>query len=190
MASSELRQEHINLLKVAEQQFRLACAVHLAVTNGVQSLDVPIEWTFGRHRVSHSEFALRQDPAEYSAAALEHTTTLVIASTIRDALVNCIQNVKTNSDANVVTAYQIARMIRNAFSHQMMAPRWSIDKDCKDRKFEIINVISLDTQNLNEKIFDWRDYGGSLAIFRVIAHPAVIGPVDARDWRPPGFIFG
>lgn len=39
----------LNRIKLAEQQFRLACTVHLVV-NGVQILDVPVEWSFGKHR--------------------------------------------------------------------------------------------------------------------------------------------
>jgi hypothetical protein len=45
------REQRLNRLKLAQQQFRLACTVHLAVTNSIQTLDVPVERTFGRHRV-------------------------------------------------------------------------------------------------------------------------------------------
>jgi hypothetical protein len=45
----DIREQHLNRLKLAEQQFRLACTGHLAVANGLQTLDVPVEWTFGRH---------------------------------------------------------------------------------------------------------------------------------------------
>jgi hypothetical protein len=55
------REQHVNRLKLAEQQFRLACTVHLAVANAVQTLDVPVEWTFGKHRVSYEDFGLRPD---------------------------------------------------------------------------------------------------------------------------------
>jgi hypothetical protein len=48
-------------LALAEQQFRLACAVNLAVTNNVQPLDVPVEWSFGEHTVSYEDFGLRAD---------------------------------------------------------------------------------------------------------------------------------
>ena len=36
----DAREKYLNQLRLAEQQFRLACTVHLAVTNGIQTLDV------------------------------------------------------------------------------------------------------------------------------------------------------
>ena len=44
--------EYLNRLELAEHQFRLACTVHLAVANGVQTFDVPVVRAFGRHRVT------------------------------------------------------------------------------------------------------------------------------------------
>lgn len=52
------RTDGINRLRLAEHQFRLACTVNLAASNEVQTLDVPIEWTFGKHRVHYEEFGL------------------------------------------------------------------------------------------------------------------------------------
>jgi hypothetical protein len=58
------RETLVKKLMLAEQQFRLACTVNLAVENNVQTLDVPVEWSFGKHRVSYEEFGLRPDQAE------------------------------------------------------------------------------------------------------------------------------
>ena len=116
------RDLHLNRLRIAEQQFRLACTVNLAVTNDVQTLDVPVVWTFGRHKVSFEDFGLRKDQAEGAASQLEMTSTLVIAGAIRDAIVSLFETPKSNADPRVVAAYQIARMIRNAFAHSMISP--------------------------------------------------------------------
>ena len=161
----ENREEYLNRLKLAEHQFRLACTIHPAVTNGVQTLDVPVEWTFGRHRVSYEDFGLRPDQADWAALQLETTATFVLTGAIREALVNFFHDPKNHSDPDVTSAYQISRLIRNAFSHSMMRPKWSIDSDCKDRVFAINQIISLDTAGLHDKALDWRDYGGPLAIF-------------------------
>ena len=83
----DIRDIHLNRLRAAEEQFRMACTTHLAVSNGVQPLDVPVEWVFGRHRVSYEDFGLRPDQADYAASLLEMTATFVLASTVRDALV-------------------------------------------------------------------------------------------------------
>ena len=49
---SELEKQIGNLF-TAELQFRLASAVRLAVTGNRQPLDLPMEWTHGRHRVRY-----------------------------------------------------------------------------------------------------------------------------------------
>jgi hypothetical protein len=56
----------LNRLKLAELQFRLACTVnlYLSVATEVQTLDVPIKWTFGRHTTTWDEFGLRSEQAD------------------------------------------------------------------------------------------------------------------------------
>jgi hypothetical protein len=118
-ANLEIRDAHLGRLRLAEQQFRLACTVNLAVSNDVQTLDVPVEWVFG-HRVSYQEFGLRRDQADYAASQLEMTATLVMASTVRDTLVELFPGTKGHNNPNVVSAYQISRLVRNAFAHNMI----------------------------------------------------------------------
>jgi hypothetical protein len=67
----------------------------------------------------------------------------------------------------VRSAYQIARMIRNAFAHAPFSPKWRTDKYCNDMVFEVPNIITLNTTGLNGTPFDWRHYGGPLALFRL-----------------------
>lgn len=134
------RADHINRLRLAEHQFRLACTVNLAVSNEVQTLDVPIEWTFGKHRVRYEDFGLRQDQAEVAACFLEFIATLVLTSTIRDVIVSLFENPKEHSNTDVVAAYQISRLLRNAFAHSMTSPKWSIDADCQNRTFAIGSI--------------------------------------------------
>jgi hypothetical protein len=184
----DIRDVHLGRLRLAEQQFRLACTVNLAVSNGVQTLDVPIEWVFGRHRVSYKDFGLRHDQVDYAASQLEMTATLVMASTARDALVELFPGTKEHVDPNVVAAYQISRLIRNAFAHNMISPIWSIDDDCRDKIFEIDKVIRLDTAHLNGIYLDWRHYGGPLAIFclgRYVREVLLNDSVDPNRAKPP-----
>lgn len=178
---------HVGRLRLAEQQFRLACTVNLAVTNNVQTLDVPVQWTFGRHRVSYLDFGLRQDQAEWAACQLEMTATCVLAGAIRDAIIGVFPDPKRNDNPNVVNAYQISRLIRNAFSHSMISPRWSIDEDCKDRVFAIDGVIALHTATLHNKPLDWHDYGGPLAVFhfvRFVRETLLDAQIDSNRQKP------
>lgn len=182
------RERHLNRLKLAEQQFRLACTVHLAVTNGVQVLDVPVEWTFGKHRVSYADFGLRVDQADVAAFYLEMTATFSIACVIRDAISKLFTNPKNDLDQRVVAAYQISRMIRNAFAHSMLYPEWHIDDDCRDKRFCIDQVISLNTTDLDRKPLRWQDYGGPLAIFylgRFVRETLLGDKIDPSHQKPP-----
>ncbi len=160
------KSDHTQLLKLAEQQFRFACTAHFALASGTLSLDVPIEWTFGRHRTSYQEFALRPDQAEYAAPALEYVSTFTMASAIAEAIKDCVPDVPKNSDIKIVSAFRIARLLRDAFAHGMLRPVWQIKAACRNQTVAIPDVIAIDTTDLNGKVFDWRHYGGHLAVWR------------------------
>ena len=90
-----------------------------------------------------------------------------MAVTIKDAIRATVSDPKTSTDSNIQNAYQIARLIRNAFAHDPTLPVWSIDADCQNKKFSVPNIISLDTTSINGTEFDWRHYGGPLALFNL-----------------------
>jgi len=161
------REHHIQQLFTAELQFRLASAVRLAVTGNLQPLDLPMEWTHGQHRVRYAEIALRQDQADYAAAFLQRSATYLMVVAMKDAIRAVVPDPKSSPDSDVRTAYQIARLIRNAFAHAPFSPTWSIDLDCQDKTFAIADLITLETAGLNGTPFDWRHYGGPLALFRL-----------------------
>jgi hypothetical protein len=84
-----------------------------------------------------------------------------MAVAMKDAIAATVKDPKTSP------AFQIARMIRNAFAHAPLSPTWRIDKYCLDRVFEIPDIVTLNTKGLDETPFDWRHYGGPLALFRL-----------------------
>jgi hypothetical protein len=86
-----------------------------------------------------------------------------MASAALEAIRGTIANPKLHTDPQVVSAYQIARTIRNAFSHSPFNPVWNIDPDCRGKRFELQGVIQLDCADLDGKLFDCRHYGGPLA---------------------------
>lgn len=157
----------IRLLKAAEVQFRLASAVRLATTSKRQPLDLPIEWSHGKHKVKYKEIALSHEEADWAACDMHRATTYLMAVQIRNAVKNIFQDPRNHKNENIRSTYQIARLIRNAFAHQPFHPIWVIDEDCKDKIFEIKNIIKLDTHNLDGECFDWHHYGGTLALLRL-----------------------
>lgn len=158
---------HINYLFAAELQFRLASAVRLAVTMGNQPLDLPLEWSHGKHKVRYQDVALRKDQADYSARSMQRSATFLMAVAMKDAIKIAVPDPKSAKDVDIQGAYQISRLIRNAFAHNPFNPTWSIDPNCRNKQFEVKNVVSLDTANLHGKVFDWRHYGGPLAMLKL-----------------------
>lgn len=160
-------EKHIGYLFTAELQFRLASAVRLATTLNAQPLDLPTEWSHGNHSVKYDELALRQEQADYAVDYLHRSATFLMAVAMKDAIRAAVSDPKNSTAPAVRSAYQIARMIRNAFAHAPLSPTWSIDKDCRDQVFEIPDIITLNTKDLDGTPFDWRHYGGPLALFRL-----------------------
>jgi len=161
------RDVQIELLKAAELQFRLASAVPLATSCERQPFDLPDVWTYGRHTVDYKEVALTTKQADFAAWLLQRTATYMMAMQIREAIVAVITDPKNDARPQVRAAYQISRLIRNAFAHEPFDPIWSIDADCRDQVFEVKGILRLDTHSLHGSHFDWRHYGGPLALFRL-----------------------
>lgn len=158
---------HDRLLKIAELQFRLASAVRLATTDNRQPLDLPLLWTHGRHTVEYNKIALTTEEADLAACYLHRSATYLMAVQIRETIKDTLPNAKEHPDSEIRSAFQIARLIRNAFAHNPFNPIWSIDPDCRDCTFVVRDIIALDTTQLQGKQFDWRDYGGPLALLRL-----------------------
>jgi len=157
----------IRLLKAAEAQFCLASAVRLATTNKMQPLDLPMEWSHGQHKVKYHEIALSMEEADRAACDMKRMATYLMAVKILNAIKNIFPNPKKHKNPDICSAYQITRMIRNAFTHYPFHPIWFIDDDCKNKIFEIKNIIRFDTDGIDQQRFDWRHYGGPLALFRL-----------------------
>jgi len=183
LRAMDAQETHKRHLRAADGQFRLATATRLAVTVGDQPLDLPVQWSRGKHVVCYSEIALSPDEADFAAWNLQRSATFLMASAILEAIRGTIPNPKSHADDQVVNAYQIARMIRNAFSHSPFNPVWSIDQNCRDRQFEIEGVIRLDCRALDGKPFHWRHYGGPLAILILsrFVRVRVLGDVDDAE---------
>ena len=142
-------QPQIDALFAAGLQFRLASAVRLASSVGTQPLDLPGEWTHGEHRVRYEEVALREDQGDFAAWCVHRTATYMLAMTAKDAIRVAVQDPKNSPDSRIRSAYQISRLLRNAFAHSSFDPVSSVDADCQNEIFEVPGIIRLDTSGLN-----------------------------------------
>lgn len=161
------QEKHIAYLFTAELQFRLASAVNLATTLRSQPLDLRMEWTHGQEKVRYEEIALRMDQADFASHFLQNSATYLMAVAMKDAIRAIHTDPKNSSNSDVRSAYQISRLIRNAFAHAPFSPAWLIDQDCRSTILEVKNVIKLDTTGLEGQPFEWQQYGGPLALFRL-----------------------
>ncbi len=164
------REEHIAYLFTAELQFRLASAVRIATTQNAQPLDLPMIWTHGDQTVTYEDIALRPDQADGAAFFLQRSATYLMAVAAKDAIKATIADPKHATDLATRAAFEISRLVRNAFAHAPFAPTWSIDPDCRDQVFEVPGVVRLDTHGLQGVAFDWRHYGGPLALLKLCRH--------------------
>jgi len=178
-------QEHIDRLFTAELQFRLASAVRLAINLKVQPLDLPTVWTHGSQRVEYAEIALRPHQAEVAACFLHRSATFLMAVAIKDALQAAVARPWESTDPEVAAAYQIARQIRNAFAHSPFAPTWMIDQGLRDKVYAVRDIIELKTAGLHGTAFDWRHYGGLLALYRLCRFVRIEILKDAAAPRKP-----
>jgi hypothetical protein len=160
-------EQQICYLRAAELQFRLSSAVRLATTFKTQPRDLPVTWSHGNHVVRYAELAISEDEADCAACYLHRSATFLMAVAMKDAIRTAVANPKNHSDDAVRSAYQISRLIRNAFAHAPFNPVWSIDPDCRDQVFVVRDLLSLDTTGLDGQRFDWRHYGGPLAVLRL-----------------------
>ncbi|EMI21555.1 hypothetical protein RMSM_01520 [Rhodopirellula maiorica SM1] len=124
-------------------------------------------WTYGAHALSKDELTLDFDDATMAAAALGHTISMNLAVWIRHAFQDVVPDARDNPDWNICSAFEISRLIRNAFSHNPADPHWSIDPLCRNQVFIVDNVITLDTNDIDGTRFDWHHYGGPLALYRL-----------------------
>lgn len=139
----------------------------MATTEKRQPLDLPVTWAHGKHVVQYGEIALTPEEADYAAFFLQRNATYLMAVQVHQTLKHLFPNARGHPRVEVQAAYQISRMIRNAFAHNVSEPVWSIDNDCRNCVFEIAGIIRFDTTSLNGKPFDWRDYGGLLVLLRL-----------------------
>jgi hypothetical protein len=181
------REAHLGHLFTAELQFRLASAARIATQMQVQPLDLPIEWTHGQHRVHYQEVALRQDQADFAAYHLQQSATYLLAVAMKDAIRAAVSDPKNSKAPGVRAAYQISRLIRNAFAHAPFSPVWSIDPDCQGQVFEVPGVVTLDTTGIHGTQLRWQQYGGPLAMFRLcrfVRHEVLKEPSAPRKVVP------
>jgi hypothetical protein len=161
-----LTQRHVRYLRSAELQLLLAFKVNTLTVGSIIALPI-CHWRYGKHALSRDELALSMTDATLAADVLQRSTTLTLAVHIKSAFTQVIGPRERLDDPAHRAAFEIARLIRNAYTHQPMDPHWSIDPPCRDQEYIVPAVIRFDTTGLDGKRFEWQDYGGPIALYRL-----------------------
>jgi hypothetical protein len=117
--------------------------------------------------MSREELTLSYDDATLATAILHHSATLSLAVHIVSAYKQVVGDTRGCKDPVKRSAFEIARLIRNAYAHRPADPHWSIDPPCQDKQYEVPGILRLDTTGLQGKRFEWQDYGGPIALYRL-----------------------
>lgn len=119
-----------------------------------------------RHTADANKLKLTREEEGFRSTLLEHVATYTLAVQIDTALETLVPKRFESADQMLRSAAWIARLGRNAFAHNPFAPKWRIGK-CKNKKFAVRNIISLDTSGLNGEYVARDHYGGPLALLKL-----------------------
>ncbi len=157
------------LLEYAQLQYKFA----LAVSTNIQFHKFPDlvyhdAFAYGPHVFEKEELMLSKEQEQLAAILLVHSATYLCAVQADTVLQATIPDRFKHSDPNIRSASWIARLIRNAFAHNPFAPVWKTYSECENQTYAVENVISLKTSGLDGKPVQRLDYGGPLALLRLL----------------------
>lgn len=162
------------LLANAKAHFKLVYGL-TATKPSIQYLD---EFAFGKHHLRGDALSLTKEEEVHAFAMLEHTGTYLAAIQVHTVLEALHQpDPFMIADAAIADAFQIARLIRNAFAHNPFAPHWEVKGKWR-RVYDVPRVIHLDATNLDGSNVRREHYGGPLAILVFLEF--AIGIVERR----------
>jgi hypothetical protein len=151
---------HRELIKNAEILFKLAFG--FSATH--PQLGYLTQFNSYGHTARRKDLRLTKKEEFAGAGFLEHVATYTLAAQIDVALGELYPKRFESGNLELRSIAWIARLIRNAFAHNPFAPKWLIDRNVKNERFVVRNIISLDTTGLQGKYVARSDYGGPLAL--------------------------
>ena len=155
------------LLKYSEIFFKFAFAIHQPLHFKPMYLG---QFSWGRHIAKEKELKLTKKEENLSVALLHHVATYILALQIDRGLQDNFPDRYNHTNSEIVSISWIVRLIRNAFSHNPFYPEWKFYSECKNKRYEVKDIIYLDTTNLDGVYVDRSHYGGPLALLRLSEH--------------------
>jgi len=162
---SEIKLEHAEIFF----KFVLGIRAHM------HTLDKPLEYlgifSFGKHVLNQKDLELNKKQEEIGASILEHVGTYIMIQQLYKVLEDEWGNQSIRShDEEVRSIFQVVRYIRHAFAHDPFNPKWRIDTADRNQVYAVSNILTLKTHALHGKRVNRLDYGGPLALLRLLQY--------------------
>ncbi len=125
------------------------------------------ELIWAKFSIKAKDFTLTNPEIELVSPLLELIATSVIVIQLNEILKKYLQGIPKPT---LKTLRQILRLLRNAFAHDPLSPIWKLKAFEENKHYEIVNVISVDTNGLNGKPVDYNHYGGPICIYQLIQY--------------------
>lgn len=165
-----MKKESEAKLSLAKLFYKFALAVSMTFLGHPDTeLRYLDSFSYYRHRAEKSELQLNKDDEQRGASTLEHVGIFMMVLQLNKVLEDEWGKGRLQSDdKDIRNISQVVRLIRNAFAHDPFVPVWDISKSAKDKEFEIPGILILKTHDLHGKRVKSEDYGGQLALLRLV----------------------
>ncbi|MFA4935770.1 MAG: hypothetical protein WC568_08045 [Candidatus Methanoperedens sp.] len=158
-------------LEHAELFYKFALATSTTIQHSDVNLQYYDTFSFLKHVVNKQDLELTKSEEKIGARILEFVGTYIMTLQLNKVLEDeWGKNRLQSKDKEIQNISQVVRLIRNAFAHDPLKPVWDISKSTMNKEFEIPNILTLKTHNLHGKRLDRKDYGGPLALLRLIQY--------------------
>jgi len=173
--------QYLHTLTLAENQYKLAMMVVYHAHFGDGFENKVVAFSYGPYSVDGAELRLAGEDQARASSALEASAIRLMAIIVDTALEHAIPNRFKAAEPLVLQTAFIARVLRNAFAHDLFNPRWELRDPRYSARFEVPGVIVVDTTGKDGQDVRWQDYGGPLALLKFLQHArGVIQRVTAQ----------
>ena len=161
-------------LQTAEQALKLVLAVRthtlMAKTNtGLRRLTAPEpSKTVAEELKAETKLELTREEEEQASGALEHAAAYLVAQQLDAVMAESFENRFQHANPDIRSAACIASILCDSLAENHFGGNWKIPARWHWREFKIEGVITLDTQKIAGKLVRRRDYGGPLALLKLI----------------------
>jgi hypothetical protein len=159
-------------LQHSELHFKIAIAVSATCySSEARALNYLGSFSYGKHTMDTKELLLTAEEEKMAAVIVEHSATYLMAVQLDEILEKLFPNRFEHSNRRIQNGARIVRLIRNAYAHDPLSPTWlKIPSSWRNQVYNVDEIISLNTNNLEGKKLERMDYGGPISLLRLLQY--------------------